>query len=135
MSKHIAIFSGNVISQIFSGKKTIESRFSQKRIAPFGVINVGDLVYIKPSGGDIVGQFLVKKVISIEGLEGSDWELIQKNYGKKISLGSDLENENFFKKHKSAKFATIIFISNVEQFITSPIKFTKKDLRGWVVLK
>jgi len=68
-------------------------------------------------------------------LEASDWDNIKKVYGKKLSLGSLEEDDKFFKIHQNAKYATIIFISNVEQFITSPIKFTKKDLRGWVILK
>jgi len=133
--KHIAILGSSAIKQVFSGKKTIETRFSQKRIAPFGTVSIGDIVYLKPPGEDIVGQFVVKKVIYIEGLEASDWDNIKKVYGKKLSLGSLEEDDKFFKIHQNAKFATIIFISNVEQFITSPIKFTKKDLRGWVILK
>ncbi|EKD91152.1 MAG: hypothetical protein ACD_30C00041G0012 [uncultured bacterium] len=133
--KHIAILSNSAIKQVFSGKKTIETRFSQKRISPFGTVSIGDIVYLKPPGEDIVGQFVVKKVIYIEGLEASDWDNIKKVYGKKLSLGSLEEDDKFFKIHQNAKYATIIFISNVEQFITSPIKFTKKDLRGWVILK
>ena len=133
--KHIAILGSSAIKQVFSGKKTIETRFSQKRIAPFGTVSIGDIVYLKPPGEDIVGQFVVKKVIYIEGLEASDWDNIKKVYGKKLSLGSLEEDDKFFKIHQNAKYATIIFISNVEQFITSPIKFTKKDLRGWVILK
>ncbi len=133
--KHIAILSDSAIKQIFSGKKTIETRFSQKRIIPYGTVNIGDLVYLKPPGKDLVGQFIVKKVIYIEGLEASDWDNIKKAYGKKLTLGSLEQDDKFFKIHENAKFATIIFISNVEQFIVSPIKFTKKDLRGWVILK
>lgn len=133
--KHIAIFSGNTIAQIFSGKKTVELRFSQKRIAPFGSVSIGDTIFMKPPGHDIVGQFIVKKVISIEGLEPVDWKMISTTFGKLISLGSAQDNANFFKQHKTAKFATIIFISNVEQFITSPLKISKKDLRGWMILR
>lgn len=134
MKKHLAIFAPLVIQQIFQGKKTIETRFSQKRIAPFGQVNIGDIIYIKPPGEDIKGQFLVKKVISIEGVTSKDIENIRTEYGDKISLGSEESDQKFFKNHKDAKFATLIFIDGVEQLITSPIKYTKKDLRGWAVL-
>lgn len=134
MKKHLAIFSKSVITQIFAGHKTIESRFSQKRIPPFGDISVGDLVYIKESGEEIRGQFKVAKVLSFEGLDKKDWQLIQNAYAAELSLGSNEADAAYFKSHAAARYGTIIFMDRVEQFITSPIKFTKKDLRGWVVL-
>ncbi len=134
MKKHLAIFSSGGARQILSGKKTIETRFSQKRIAPFGLVNLGDIVYIKPSGEDIIGQFVVKKVINYEGLDSEDLALIRNKYGKQISLGNDSEDQKYFEQRATAKYATIIFIGNVEHFIVSPINITKKDLRGWVVL-
>jgi hypothetical protein len=120
MKKHLAIFSKETVNEIFAGKKRIEAWFSQKKIAPFGFVRVGDLVYIKPRGEDIKGQFLVKKVILFEGLDEIDWQYLQK--------------QNGFEVKKSAKFATLILLSRVEQFITAPIKIAKKDQRGWVVL-
>ncbi len=134
MKKHLAIFSPEVVKLLFSGVKTIETRFSQKRIEPYGAVSVGDLVYIKKSGEDIVGQFKVRKAIYFEGLDHDDWQLIKTNYGPKLSLGSQQLDDNYFKLHQQAKFASIIFIDEIEQFITSPIRIPKKDLRGWVVL-
>ncbi len=122
MKKHLAIFSKEEIEQIFSGEKTIDARFSKKRISPFGQVFKGDLVYMKPPGQDLVGQFKVKKVISIENLDETDWDALKKEY----KLVGEIK--------KSSKFLTLIFLMEVEQFITSPIKVTKKDLRGWVVL-
>ena len=68
MRKHLAIFTDDVIKDILEGQKTTDSRFSKRRIAPFGQINSGDLVYIKRSGGKIVGQFEVKRVISFDNI-------------------------------------------------------------------
>ncbi|MBI2595386.1 hypothetical protein HYW46_01465 [Candidatus Daviesbacteria bacterium] len=134
MTKHLAVFSKEAVQRIFEGKKTVESRFSQHKIAPFGSVGKGDLVYIKPAGGEIAGQFLVKKVISFENLDGSDWQIIRFHFGKKLSLGNKGLDDKFFKIHKDAKYGTLIFIDRVEQFITSPIKISKKDQRGWMVL-
>lgn len=122
MKKHLAILNKEEIKEIFSGEKTIDGRFSKKRISPFGQISKGDLVYMKPPGEDIVGQFKVKKVIYIEGIDGDDWDMLEEKF--KISR----------EKKENLKFLTLIFLNEVEQFITSPIKITKKDLRGWVVL-
>ncbi len=134
MRTHLAIFTGSSLAQILSGKKTIETRFSQHRIVPFGQVNTGDTVYIKPAGGEIVGQFKVKKVIFYDGLEAEDLQLINKTYGKQIVVGSVVEREQFFASKAKSKFGSLIFIDKVERFITSPVKVPKKDLRGWVVL-
>ncbi len=105
MVRHLAIFKGDGAEKILSGEKKIESRFASRRIPPFGAISAGDLVYIKPSGGDIIGQFRVKRVIFLDN------------------------------GPSSPRYTTIIFIGESTKFITSPIKLKKKDLRGWVVIQ
>ncbi len=120
MKKHLAIFSSDSVKQIFSGSKIIEAWFSKKRILPFGQVSVGDLVYIKPSGKEIAGQFIVKKVLFFEGLDSEDFKLIEQFTGKKMVVGF--------------KFASLIWLDRVEQFITSPIKLDKHDQRGWMIL-
>lgn len=134
MKKHLSIFNKDSINLIFSGKKKAEVRFSQKKIAPFGMIGEGDLVYLKPVGAEIQGQFFVSKVISFEGLDKKDWELIKSTYAPDFGIQSKKEESDYFKSHQNARYATIIYIDRVEQFITSPVKIPKKDLRGWVVL-
>lgn len=127
--KHLAIFKGGGAEKILSGKKTIESRFSKSKIVPFGAVSSGDLVFIKPSGGQIIGQFRVIKVIYMDGLTKEDIEEIKGKYGKEIAT-----DEAYWKGKNNAKYATLIFIGNSSRFITSPIKPIKKDLRGWMVL-
>lgn len=127
--KHLAIFKGSGAEKILLGKKTIESRFSSTKIAPFKKVSGGDLVYIKPSGEDIIGQFRVKKVIFFDGLDFQDFEDIRKQYGKGLNV-----DEGYWRGKENCKYGTLIFIGNSSRFITSPIKIPKKDLRGWVVL-
>ncbi len=119
MQKHLAIFDRETAEKILSGQKTIETRFSKHKIAPFGVISKGDLVYIKPSGEDIIGQFRVKKVIFFEGLEAEDNQILQKSWGEEIP---------------PSNYGSLIFIDKSERFLTSPVKIKKRDMRGWVVL-
>lgn len=129
MQKHLAIFKGEGADLILSGTKTVESRFSKRRNPPFGVISAGDLVYIKPSGKDIIGQFRVKKVIFYDGLDLSDLSNLREKYGSQLAV-----EEDYWKSKETARYGTLIFIGEVDPFITSPIKIPKKDLRGWVVL-
>lgn len=134
MRRHLAIFSLQVAQEIIAGRKTVETRFSLKRISPFGEISSGDIVYIKPPGKPILGQFLVKKVILFENLNKDDWDLIKNYYGEKLSLGSIEVDQKYFKEKAEAKYGTVIFIDQVEQFITEPITYKKNDKRAWVVL-
>ena len=129
MTKHLAIFKGEGADLILTGKKTIESRFSQRRDPPFGQVASGDLVYIKPSGKEIIGQFRVKKVIFFDGLELGDIGEIKEKYGIELAV-----DETYWSNKTYAKYATLIFIGDSSRFITSPVKIPKKDLRGWVVL-
>lgn len=129
MKKHLAIFSKGIGDLILNGEKTKELRFSRAKIAPFGVVLAGDLVYIKPTGEDIIGQFRVKKVIFFDGLDFGDFKDIREKYGEELAV-----DENFWNRHENAKYGTLIFIGESNKFITSPVKIPKKDLRGWVVL-
>lgn len=127
--KHLAIFKGQGAEKILAGQKTIESRFSRGRIAPFGVVGSGDLVYIKPSGGQIIGQFRVKKVIFYDNLDYRDLSYLKKKYGSGLAVERD-----YWVGKDQCKFGTLILIGDCTRFITSPIRLKKKDLRGWVVL-
>lgn len=129
MKKHLAIMDKPTIEAILSGIKTIETRFSLHKIAPFGQVGVGDIVYIKPPGREIVGLFKVKKVIFYEGLDLNDLNSLRNLYEKEIAAW-----EEYWEKKKDSKFGTLIFISESERFITSPIKIKKSDQRGWMVL-
>lgn len=129
MTRHLAIFKGEGAQLILTGKKTVESRFSKRRNPPFGQISSGDLVYIKPSGKDPIGQFRVKKVIFFDGITPEDILNIRKRHGKWLAV-----DQAYWINKTNAKYGTLIFIGEVDPFITSPLKFPKKDLRGWVVL-
>ncbi|MCL4365923.1 ASCH domain-containing protein [Patescibacteria group bacterium] len=130
MKKHLAIFKGEAGDLILTGKKIVESRFSKVKNPPFGVISSGDLVYIKPSGKDIIGEFRVKKVISFDGISPEDLTSIQEKYGKALAT-----DKFYWLSKKNSRYGTLIFIGDCTRFITSPIRFKKTDLRGWVVLE
>lgn len=130
MQKHLAIFKGEAGEEILLGKKTIESRFSKVKNPPFGTISSGDLVYIKPSGKDIIGQFRVKKVIFFDNFDLSDLSNLREKYEDELAV-----EEGYWEKKKNSRYGTLIFIGNCTRFITSPVKIKKSDLRGWVVLQ
>ena len=128
MNEHVAIFSPEAIKQIFKGKKVIDARFSIKRIAPFQLIHAGDIVYMKKSGGKIVGQFRVSAVISFERLTEELLQKIQKDYHRELQV-----NKYFWSDHSEAQYGTLIFISEVQP-VLFPIEIVKRDRRPWMVL-
>jgi predicted transcriptional regulator len=134
MKKHLAIMDKRTIEAILSGKKTVETRFSKAKIAPFALISKGDLVYLKPPGEEVIGQFRVKKVFFFEGLEEKDFYEIFDKYGKQIGTGNNKEDDKYKEDRKNSNYGSLIFISDCERFITSPIQIKKSDQRGWMVL-
>jgi hypothetical protein len=52
---HLAVLVEPYLSLILEGKKTIESRFSVNRHAPFEQVGKGDIIILKKSSGPIVG--------------------------------------------------------------------------------
>ncbi|HEY5600623.1 MAG TPA: hypothetical protein VIK81_00880 [Patescibacteria group bacterium] len=125
----MAIFEGDAIEKILLGEKTIDGRFSQKRLPPFGVVSKGDLVYLKRSGGEVKGQFLVDRVIFFDHPTKEEIADIRTKYKSKLSL-----SDSFWFSHPQINYLTLMFIELPQNLITQP-KFVKKDLRGWVVLK
>lgn len=129
MAKHLAIFTPQTVKDIFSGKKKIDGRFSKIKIAPYGKVGAGDIVLMKVSGEEIVGQFRVDRVIYFDHPQKEEAEALIKKYAKDLAMP-----ESFWLAHESIKFITLIFIKEVTKFLVVP-EVPKKDLRPWVVLE
>lgn len=125
---HLAIFTPGYISQIFTGKKTIDGRFSKIQSAPFGNIEKGDLVLMKKSGGSIEGYFVAGEVNYYKELTPERLERIVKKYWDELAL-----TEKFWQSKKDARFLTLIEIKRPTKF-RIPVTVKKKSLSGWVVL-
>ncbi len=129
MIKHLAVFDAGSAKLIFSGKKTVEGRFSKIKIAPFAQVSAGDAVYVKVSGESIVGQFIVDRVIYFDHPTKEEIVEIKKKYAKQLAM-----IESFWLRHEKITYITLMFVRSVNRFIIAP-EIAKKDLRGWVVLE
>jgi len=125
---HLAIFNEPYLSYILEGKKTIESRFSKNKIAPYKNVYTNDIVLLKLSGGPIIGICLISDIWHYL-LVPESWKEMKKEYT--ISLCA--QDPNFWQQRKSASYATLMRMKHIEHI--KPIEFSKKDRRGWVVLK
>ena len=128
MTKHLAIFNSADAAKIFSGKRKIEGRFSQIKVAPFAKVSKGDIVLVKIGGEKIIGQFIVDRVLYFDHPRQEEFNQIRRKYGKDLALAN-----TFWLDKEKINYLTLMFIKSVTKFIVPP-QIAKKDLRPWVVL-
>jgi len=59
--QHIAILRQPFFNMVLSGEKTIESRWSMHKVAPYGKVNIGDEILLKETGKNVTATAIVKK--------------------------------------------------------------------------
>ena len=128
-SRHLAIFLKGVAEKILSGEKQVEIRLSQNKVLPYGEVQKDDEIYLKVSGGKILGKVEVDNVLLYDSLDKNMMINIQKEYYDSARM-----DEAFWSKKASSRFATIIFLKNPKTFLT-PVVYHKTDRRPWVVIE
>jgi len=124
---HVAVMIEPYLQACLQGKKTIESRFSRRKIPPYGQVMSGDVILLKRSGGPIVGVCAVSDAWFYE-LDPISWNTIRTEYLTEIYANND-----FLVGHENAVYATLMRIQNARSI--KPFDFAKRDMRGWVILK
>jgi len=124
---HLAIMTGQYLARLLDGTKTIESRFTRHRVAPFERVADGDVVFFKPSPGPITAAGLAGTVRYLDlGMISLDH--IASRYGAAIAPA----DASFWADRAAARYATLVTMLDV--VTTDPIPICKRDRRGWVVL-
>ena len=126
--KHIAIFQEPFYSFVINGKKSIESRWSNKKIAPFDKVKEGDILYIKKTGCNVTATAKVK-LVKYFFLTPEIAEDIKKVYGNEIC--TDYFDD--WEKYKNKNYCTLIWLDNVKNVDEFMVK--KSNGAGWLVLK
>ena len=126
--KHIAILRQPFFDLILRGEKTIESRWSMHRIAPYEKVNVGDIILLKETGKDVTAQAKVSKIEYFE-LTPMVVEKIRMQYGKQIGMQYFTNYDKILQK----KFCTLIWLEDVK--IIPPIKVPRSNGAGWLISK
>lgn len=134
MKYHLAILTSGWTELILDGSKTIESRFTKVRCAPFGKVHEGDVVYLKESGGLVKGMFTVAKVKTFENLTDAQiCDLFYKEYREQIFSSLSALMRHPPEKWLTAKHATLIHVSNPIAF-DDPFPYKQKGRSAWLVL-
>lgn len=126
--EHIVILRQPFFDMILSGEKTIESRFSMNKIAPFKKIRKGDILLLKETGGQVTAKAVAGKIEFFE-LTPENVEAIRIKFGKQI--GTDKIED--WEETKKKKFCTLVWLENVQK--VKPFSVPKSNGAGWIVLQ
>lgn len=124
---HLAVFAQPFLSMVLSGEKTIESRFSRIRCAPYGEIGSGDIILIKEVSGPICGIALAGRTWCYH-LISQPIDSIRQRFG-----GGIRADEEFWMSQSDALYATLIELHAPSRI--APVNCDKRDRRGWVALR
>lgn len=124
---HLAIFTEPFLSMVLSGEKTIESRFSRNRCAPYGEIRGGDIILLKEAAGPICGLALARRSWCYD-LSTEPIDRIRLRFGAGIGATDD-----FWAAREDAHYATLIELDAPTAI--GLVNCDKRDRRGWVALR
>lgn len=124
---HVAVFSEPFLSLVLSGKKTVESRFSRNRCAPYGEVSDGDVILIKQVAGPIRGISLARRSWYFD-LVVEPIDRIRYRFGTAVCA-----DDAFWSTRTDAAYATLIELDATTEI--SPVRCGKRDRRGWVSLR
>lgn len=125
---HLAIVSEPYLTHILSGTKTVESRFSTRPIPPYLSIQKGDFVFLKRVGGPVIGLARASRVWFYE-LDSARFGNLVEEFGERLAV----DDSPFWEQRASSSYCTLIELRDVQHL--EPVVITKRDRRGWVVLR
>ncbi len=124
---HLGIFKQPFLDLMLDGKKTIESRFSKNKIAPYGIISKNDIVIVKESSKNVIALFTIKEVLQFSMKDTSVHSLKEK-YNNEILA----DNQFWDNKEKTSNYATLIRINKLIKL--KPFSINKVGMQSWIVL-
>jgi len=124
---HLAVFVEPYLGFLLDGTKTVESRFSINRCAPFQRAETGDLILVKRSGGGVVAVCEIASKWYYE-LDHTAWGIIKQRFAAPLAI----RDHAFWEQRKDACYASLFKVKHLK--VIDPLPFEKRDRRGWVVL-
>ena len=127
---HLAVFGEPFLTALFCGSKTIECRFSIKRISPFRRVYPKDLILIKEVSGPIVGFFIAEQITY--WVKGGKYSMNEIREVFNQGICGDLVPE-FWSGKEKYNYGTFIRITDLN--VLEEIYVLKSDRVSWHVLK
>jgi hypothetical protein len=124
---HIAVVHEPYLELLLNGQKTVESRFSRRRIAPWEVAGTDDIVLLKRNAGPVVGVFAIESTNFIER-PGDGWGSVRRVYETKLCA----TDTAFWHHRAESRYASLLGVGDVRPI--PPLRLRKRDRRGWVTV-
>jgi hypothetical protein len=124
---HLAIFREPFVAHLLAGRKTVESRFSRVRCAPYQQLDAGDLVAVKRAAGPVVGVFVAGRTRFLEANPP-----IVARLRAELAEALCAADTAFWDERADARYVSLVDIDQVA--LLPPLPFSRRDRRGWVVL-
>lgn len=124
---HLAVMHEPYLSLILAGRKTVESRFGKRQIAPYGQVSRGDVLLFKHQSGPVAALAEVRHA-DFYVLDPPTWELVRERFARSLCAN----DPTFWEQRRLARYATLMRLGAVRPI--EPITVKKRDQRGWVVL-
>jgi hypothetical protein len=125
---HVAVMIEPYLSAILSGAKTVESRFSANRCAPYLGVERDDIILFKRSAGPVCAVASVCQVTYYE-LSPAILSHIREEYSSRLCAVDD----DFWHTRSNKQFATLIEVERTSA--VAPFAIAKRDRRGWVTCR
>ena len=109
---------------ILKKEKTIESRWSVHKIAPYNKVNIGDTLYLKETGKNVYYKAKCSDVKFFE-LNKETVDMIKEKYNEYIKIKdfSECYNKNY---------CTLVWISNIEKI--NEMKVKRSNGAGCIIM-
>jgi len=125
--EHLAIMDLETILMILDGFKVIESRFSKNNISPYKRVKIGDVVYLKVSGGEVLATFEVADVLYFDNLNEAKITDLKNKYNDKVKAPG-----SYWEYKKDCSYGTFIYIKNPKKI--EPFPIYKKGRQAFVTV-
>lgn len=125
---HVAVLKPEYIQRVLDGRKTIESRLSRVRVAPFARVATGDLIYLKSSGGPIRARAAAGRVWHFDNLCPRRIDLLERRFARRVQAPPE-----YWRSQRHAKYACFIELLDVTPLHDAP-SVPRLFGAGWIIL-
>ena len=127
MRHHLAILYPTYLEMIGKGLKTVECRLTRILVPPYGVIDAGDLLWLKESSGPVRFVAEAGRVQTLHALTEREVARIRRQLNDRIRA-----EPAFWQAKRSARYGTLIWLEDVQPI--EPFRVVKTDRSPWVLL-
>lgn len=128
MSVHVCILKKPYADAVLSGEKTVESRLTKTPMPPFDLIEPGERLFIKQSGGPFVATALAGPIQQFNDLTPERVDRLHEQHAD--TVGGD---DAYWQGKRDSRFGVFIELREVEPMEAAPT-YRPQSMRAWYVL-